>query len=269
MPKATPKILLFSLILIFLTSCTGSSPSYSRKDIGKVIAKICKEEFNIDIKVWEEGNTIWLYSPFESVLDAEGKWNKDVSTTVRRIFLSLRRVILSIDKRPEFYCFVVSDIKKIGADLYYAGYVKDLMMLEIGYLPVEEFENREVLIQMLSPKALGDTQGTHIPLHDITMGEFISYLVRQNIEKKFTSEENKKFFQINSIQADYARNALKINVDIKVKEYKAKLPDPFEEAKKIVTRLLEIYDPKDIIEVEINDTVKNRFYSKRALLEEK
>jgi hypothetical protein len=269
MPKVTPRILLFSFILVFLTSCAGSSPSYSRKEIGKVIAKICKEEFNINIKVWEEGNTIWLYAPYESVLDEEGTWNKNISTDIRRIFLSLRRVILSVDKRPEFYCFVVSDIKKIGADIYYAGYVKDLMMVELGYLPPEEFENREVFIRLPNPKALGDIEGTHIERHDITMGEFISYLVRQSLEKGFTADKVKNFFQINNIQADYDKGRLKISTDIKVKDYKAELPDPFEETKKIVRRYLEIYNPQDIVEVEIDDTIKNRAYNKRTLLEEK
>ena len=115
MAKNARKILLFSL-LILLSAC-AIPPTYSRKDISATIKRICKDEFNLQVTVWDYGDTVWVYAPMKLV-DDEGKlnitkdnrWKEEVSEDMRKISVSLNRVFLSIDKPPKFYCFIRSNI---------------------------------------------------------------------------------------------------------------------------------------------------------------
>ncbi|MFA5008853.1 MAG: hypothetical protein WC546_06515 [Candidatus Omnitrophota bacterium] len=270
--KALPKLLFSFLAFFFLISCDNkpAAPTYSRKDIESTIKSLCTKEFNIEVKVWEVGDTIWVYSPFEKIVNSKGELDKDVSDKIRKIFLSLRRVILSMDKRPKFYCFVASDIN-VGFDLYYAWYVRDLVMFETGYISLGNFQEREAFIHALNTKALGDTQGDHISRYDINLGEFISYLIKQNIEKKFTEEKLKDNFKINDLHVKYYNKRLEIDFDIEVTKYKEGLLYPFDETVAVTKNILKIYDyPEEISEVTINDAFnkKSRLYTRKALIED-
>jgi hypothetical protein len=262
-------LLIFSLILLF--SACDDSPTYSRSEIASVIKTLCKKEFNIDVKVWEVGDTIWVYSPFEKIVNSKGELESDVSDKTRRILLSLRRVILSMDKRPKFYCFVASDINA-GFDLYYVWYINDLILFEVGYISLGEFQEREAFIQAVNTKALGDTEGTHISKYDIKLGEFISYLIKQNVERKFSSDKVKDNFKINDLKAKYYNGKLEINFDIMIKKYKEGLPYPFDETVAVTKKILKVYNyPEEVNEVTINDVFnkKSRLYTRKALMEEK
>lgn len=260
MGKSARKVLFFNLFLIFFLSCS-TSPTYSRKEVDEIIEGICQKEYNLNVRAWDIDDTIWIYAPFEY-------WDENVIENIRRIFLSLRRVILSMDKPPKFYCFVASDIKETGVDVYYMGFVPDMIKLMMEQISLGEFQEREVFINELNPRAIGDKEGNHISKYNITMGEFISYLVWQSMQKKFTAVEVQNNFQIDKLETNYYNGKLYITFDIKVKEFKKGLLNPFEEAKKIVEKFLKIYSFfEDIIEVEIDDTFNKRFYSKEALFD--
>jgi hypothetical protein len=270
-PSLTPcykRWWIFSISFIIFTSCS-TSPTYQRKDIEKVIKNICKEEFNLEVNVWEVGDTLWIYSPFEKILDENRQINKDISEDMRRIFLSLRRVILSIDKPPKFYCLIFSDIKEIGLDLYYIGFIPDLVKFEMNFISIRDMQEREVFLPLPNHKALGDKEGKHLLKYDITMEEFISYLVKQQIERKFTAPEIKDNFKINDLRTYYYQGTLGVIFDIAIKEGGEKILYPFKEIKEIIKKYLNIYSSwENIVSIEINDTLnkKRRFYTKKAIL---
>jgi len=271
--KAHLKHLLFSFLITLLLSCaTDIQPTYSRKDIKSIISNICKKEFNIEVKVWESGDTIWIYAPFTSVLDEKRQISKTIQTHIRRIFLSINRVILSMDKAPKFYAFVFSDTQDIGFDVYYIGFAYDLLKFELNNISLGQMQERQAILQLLNPQALGDTEGNHINKYDITLGEFVSYLIKQSIEKTFSAPEVKDNFKINELRANFANGKLEITFDIMVQKYREGLAYPFDEITAITKKFLKVYDyPKDLLEVEIKDNFnkKTRLYSRQALTENK
>lgn len=270
MVKNVLRTALFSLFILSYCACTVS-PTYSRKDIETAIKNLCKQEFSIDVKVWEVGDTIWVYFPFEKIVNKEGtEFNEEFSGKMNNVILSLRRIILSMDKRPKFYTFVASDINA-GFDLYFVWYVEDLVMLETGYISRGEFQERQGYLYAVDSKAIGNTQGDHIQRHNLTMGEFVSYLIRQNMESKFLAENMKDKFQINDLRAKYLEGKIEISFDIVVKKYEEGLLSPYDEALKSAKKYLKIYSyPQEITEIVITDTFnkKSRFYTINALREE-
>ena len=256
-------LIFFSL---FITSCSPTKPTYSREEITKHITELCKKEFNIDVKVWHVEDTIWVYAPFEDILDKKGtNYKEDISKNVRRIFMVLGRIILSMENRPKFYCFVVSDIKN-GIDIYYVWAIIDYVKFLFGYISQGEFNERQVFLPYLNTLAIDDKEGIHIKPYNIQLGEFILYLIRQSLIKTFSSNELKDYLEVKNIDVNLLNKRLIIKLNIEETKYKPNL-NPFQETKKIAKKFLKIYEPQEeILEVEISDNIKTEIYTKNELL---
>ena len=258
------KFILF--FIIFTVSCNPTKPTYSKEEIKKHIIELCKKEFNIDVKVWHKEDTIWVYAPFKDILDKKGtNYKEDISKNVRRIFMVLGRIILSMEDRPKFYCFVVSDIKN-GIDVYYVWAIADYVKFLFGYISQGEFNERQVFLPYLNTLAIDDTEGMHIKPYNIQLGEFISYLIKQSLIKIFSSNELKDYFEVKNIDVNLSNKKLIIKLNIEEIKYKLNL-NPFQDTKKIVQKFLKIYEPQEeILEVEISDNIKTEIYTKNELL---
>lgn len=270
MAKNAVRIIFFSILLIFFSSC-DISPTYSRKNIENIIADICKKEFNLDVKVWGIGDTVWIYIPLENLIGSDNQIDKNVLEKMRLVNLSLERAILSMDKPPKFYSFVVSDIKN-GIDAYSVGFIPDMIKARIDLISRNDMAERGVFLIFNNAKALGDSQGEHVIKYDMSMGEFISYLIKQDMEKKFNAKEIQDYIKVNDLRTKYYKGRLEIDFDIMIKKYTEKLLYPFDEALSITKRVLGAYDyPSEITEVTINDVLnkKSRLYTRRALIEDK
>lgn len=272
MVKRAGKIFLTSIFLIFFSSCS-ISPTYSRKNIENAVKKICRDEYNLTLEAWLVGETLWVYSPFEKIFSAENFQEIDKTATrdIQRIFQSLIRVVLSIDTAPEFFVVAVSDIKNKGVDFYYLGTVSDIIKLQLNAISLGEWQEREVFLNLFNPQALGDYDGRHIQKYDISREEFLTYLIRQKIERIFRFSPMGEYFQINKLQAEYRDKKLNVVFDILIKNNgKKDLPIPFEEAKKAVNTILKIYPSflGGIEQIEINDTANNlnKIYTKEDLV---
>ena len=253
MVKNVLKTLLISFILIFLSSCTVPS-TYSRKNIQKAIRNICKDEFNVDVKVRFSGETIWIYAPFEELITEDGQWNEKAQSSRVKIFLTLGRVFLSMDNPPKLYCLLASNTKGIGLDTYTIGYIPDMIKFDLGFISLKERDKRVVFLSFPNPSAIDDAKGDHIQEYDISVGEFIAYLVRQNLEKKFSTPALNKNFQLRKVSTHYWINNLKVNFDIKATKYQEDLINPFDEARRTTKEILDIYNSaRDIAEIEINN----------------
>lgn len=270
MVKNALKSILISSFIILATACS-TSPTYSRKDITNIIPEICKKEFNLDVKSWEIGETIWIYAPFQRLVGSDSKIDPKISENIGKVFHTITRTILSMDKPPKFYIFVSSDINDIGVDLYYIGFIPDIVQFQLEFISLDQIRQRQFIFNTLNPKALGDKEGAHLKKYDISMGEFIAYLSKQAMEEKFIISRYKDNFDVESLRSYYYNNKLGLVFSIRIKQYKENLPYPFEEAKTIIKKFIKIYpDFEDISEIEITDTFakKTRFYTKKALLEE-
>ncbi|MCP4653236.1 MAG: hypothetical protein GY858_07630 [Candidatus Omnitrophica bacterium] len=271
MAKNVLLIQLCSLLALSTISCspTPVSSTYSRNEIEDILKKICHQEFDIDVHAWNVGDTFWIYASFNKMLNDDNQLDKEAIDKIQKILLSIQRVVLSMDKPPKFYFFVAADIK-IGADLFYIGFTPDMVKYQLGFISRGEIQERKVSNYLPNPGAIGDLEGKHIPKYELTMGEFISYLIRQNLQDKFNAEEFKKHFQVLDLRCYYYNKSLGIMFNIKVIDEKEGLPSPFEEAIKTVKKYLTIYGFKDVIEIEINDTAnkKRRLYTLNALMED-
>lgn len=182
-------ILLLIVLSLFLSSCEPIKPTYTKENFVFSIQKICKEEFAIDnVKAWLTGETAWVYTPQDKLIDKESKLDEEIIKKINKVSLSVSRVLLSMEPRPKFYVIVVSDIKDVGADLINAGYVKDIVQYQFGAISREEFGRRNVYDFSLNPSVLSDLEGKHINPYDIKMEDFLSLQIAQRITLRLKEE---------------------------------------------------------------------------------
>ena len=273
MVKNALKVIAFSAIALLL-ACS-SSTTYKRAEIVQSFVSICKKEFNMDIKAWDIGETIWVYVPLDHLMNDKNQFYPDVNARLGHVFLALRRIILSIDKQPKFYSLVFSDVKEKGADFFYIGYVPDMIKVDASMISLGQWYERAGFSYSPNPKAMGDLTGSHFTRADITLGDLIAFLVRQAIEVKYTDKSMKDFFLPNSVETYYHNNKLEVIFDIepiaKDEKSQKQLPPPvFKTVKDIVKKFILIYDFKNLPEIEINDIAnkKKRVYSLPAFMDD-
>lgn len=253
---------LLSITLLAVSSCINISPTYKRNNIEKEVKRICAEEYGLDVTVEEAGDTIWVCASFDNLIDKSGKYDKEILKKVGEITFSLRRVLLSMDKPPKFYVFTASDTKDIGADLMIAGFIPDLVKLQLQFISRGEFLKRRYINLVSDKKALGDKTGRHIKKTNITMPEFISLLIKQEILNTFLY--NKKwspYWTVKScdVHFDQQLKNFYIKTDIQRKGYNSYSPRPFEEALKSAQHYLcETYKFKDFSYLKIEDLESGR-----------
>ena len=270
MAKNAAKTLIISFSLIILISCSVN-PTFSRKNIEETIEKMCKDEFGIYVTAFLQGETIWIYAPFNNLINKDGTYNNEAQEKIRNIFLSLIRTVLSMDEPPKFFVFVASNIKNTGLDVYQIGFVPDIVRFELRAISQKEFQERRVLLPIKNPDALGDLKGYHITTYDITMGDFITYLVLQKITMAFYDKKMNKYVNVRAINGNYAQGKSTIVIDIEPLNKEVKIPNAFDTAKEAMIHYLKVYKefPPKIYSIEIKDkhTGKGRFYSIKSLLE--
>jgi hypothetical protein len=268
MVKNGHKLFCLSLCLFLFAACQVPS-TYQRANIVKIIKDLCKQEFNLEVKVWDLGQTIWIYSPFEKILDEKQQFDPKVIEDTGRILMAINRVVLSMDRPPKFYVFVFSDIKELGADVYYAGYVPDILQYQLEQISRDQMREREAISYGLNPQALGDLNGDHFQKYDLNMGDYLALLVRQNIDEYYRFDTSYKDHSFDRIEAYYYNGALKVSFNLPYITDKNK---PFELIKSAVKKYLLIYNFfTALTDLEIFDTNNNtsRLITRLALMENK
>ena len=272
MARKNPKIAFLLSLLVLFSSCLDIESTYQRKNIESAIKNLCKEEYNLKVEVEEAEDTIWIYAPFNNLIDEKGELDRKVTEEIGDIILSLQRVILSIDKPPKFYIFVASDIKKTGADLILIGFIPDLVKFQLRFISRGEFLQRRYLNFGINPQALGDEKGYHIKKFNLDLEHFTALIIGQQIRRVFTSPEYKEYFEVKTAEAGFNSQTKEftILIDIEKKKYKPHLPKPFEEALKTAQYYIcKVYKLKNFnsLRIEDLDSGKIKVLSKKALQE--
>jgi len=234
------------------------------------IEVVFHREYHLDVKSWNYPDTIWVYVPLSDLLTDANDFSENGRDILRKVFLVVRRMLLSIDKRPTFYAVVLSDIKKKGADIYFIGCTQDMIKMEANLISLSQWRQREMFITHMNPLALNDKKGDHVGRYNLTMGEFIAGLVRQHLETVF-AVEYKDDFKINSLDAYFYDGKLVATIDLVALKKSDKLPVPYDETVKAIKKFMDIYKYTGFSEIEIHDTLSNkhRYMSMPVFLEDK
>lgn len=267
--------LLFNVLLFYFCGCSGQiEPSYKEKDIPYLVKKICKDEYNLDVATKRTTNTLWIYAPLNKILDKEFGTNKDkifdeeMTEKLRNILTAVGRVLVSSDNAPEFYALLASDIN-VGLDYTIIGNVLDTKKSYAGFLPWTEANKRYVMKINISPQAIGDKTGVHLEAYDIQLPQFLAEQIAQRLETEFNQGNLKDNFKIKPIEANFKDKRFVFKIEFN-KLNASDTTDITQEAFKISSFVLQEYDFKDFLEVQINEVEsgKSTALNQKALFED-
>ncbi len=151
-------------LLVCLSGC--SSETYPGDRLKDAISKICSEEYdihNVDVKIAD--TTIGVYLPLKKLFSADFKNAllsakvKDMQSLlepapdaiekVEDVLFAISRVLLSTDRKIDFYILQATDVEKTGMALVLAGYVDDVRRVRVWDISRDEYRRR--IIHELRP----------------------------------------------------------------------------------------------------------------------
>ncbi|MFH1753781.1 MAG: hypothetical protein ABH875_06320 [Candidatus Omnitrophota bacterium] len=231
--------LLIGLMAASVLSQQGCAPTYPKEILDKAVVQLCREEYNIDVKVKIMGNTVGIYIPIENLFDSKLNISKEAAESINDVILSASRVTLSTDAELNFYIVVAQDPILPEIEVVLIRYVKDIKMLHFDRISRGEFIKRMIIGIKLTPQAqkekvlrsvfarlniedadklvteyletskvasigdIGYWQDTFY-MKDISMGEFLALQIADRVKSDFMStQELKENFKLNLIKGEF------------------------------------------------------------------
>ena len=147
--------------ILFLLVLAGCSKTYPQDQVGESIQKICRDEYaieNIEVKII--GETIGVYLPIKKLFavdlkevlsKAQGKVESvenlfqpapEAMDQVEDVLFSISRVLLSTEKKLNFYTLQATDVERTGLQLVLTGNVDDIKRVRLWDISREEYRKR-------------------------------------------------------------------------------------------------------------------------------
>ncbi|NIN91841.1 hypothetical protein GTO36_02360, partial [bacterium] len=97
----------FLILLMFMGS--GCKPTYPKTKVSDSIIKLCRDEYNTEVKLNTAGKTLGVYMPVDNLLDSSLQPSEESFEKLGNVLHVLSRVALSTDADLEFITLVARD----------------------------------------------------------------------------------------------------------------------------------------------------------------
>lgn len=149
------------LLLLFWGGCGKGAVTYPQDRVVQALRDIASKEYGIDnIKVEFAGTTMGVFLPLDQlfsldfkdaimsgkVTDMENlfKPTEAAVNKVEDLLFSMSRVMLSTDKKIEFYYLQATDVEKSGMELTFLGNIEDVKRVRFWDIPRSEYRKRVI-----------------------------------------------------------------------------------------------------------------------------
>lgn len=147
-----PFLRLCLAFLLFL-NLSGCGPTYPKEKITESVIELCKEEYNIDVKVNVIGKTLAIYIPLPSLFDITLSINDEAQEMIQNVVLSASRVVLSTDAGIEFYCVIAQDVRLPEIQIIVIKYVDDVKRAFFSDISRDEYFKRSIFDMNINPQS--------------------------------------------------------------------------------------------------------------------
>ncbi len=203
----------FSLsLLFFMTVCllafSGCSPvTYPEARCKEALQEIALQEYKIPhIDVEFSGTTLGVFLPLDhlfatdlktalmsgKVTDMESLFQptEDAIDKVEDILFSMSRVMLSTDKKIEFYFLQATDVEQSGMDLVFMGQIDDLKRVRFWDIPRSEYRKRIIHDLRMNRAAIWHRTVRHFfrDLNDASLNDVQALYFPKTAQSKWTRE---------------------------------------------------------------------------------
>ena len=137
----------------------GCKQTYSEEKIAQELINICHKEYGIDnVQVKAVGTTIGVFLPLQKLFNTNFKEalstmklqnmesllqpSQEALDKVEDVLFTTSRVVLSTDKKVDFYVLQATDVESTGLQLVLTGYVDDIKRVRLWDISRSEYRKR-------------------------------------------------------------------------------------------------------------------------------
>ncbi len=197
--------LFFALSFLALSGC--GQVTYPEAQCKQALQDIARKEYKIPhIEVEFVGTTLGVFLPLDQLFAADLKAallsgkvtdmeslfqpTDAVIDKVENMLFSMSRIMLSTDKKIDFYYLQATDIEKSGMDLTFMGQIDDLKRVRFWDIPRSEYRKRIIHDLQMNRAALWHRPVRHFfkDLNDGQEGEIQKTYFPKTAQSKWTKE---------------------------------------------------------------------------------
>jgi len=236
-------------------------PTYKEENIPFLVKQICKDEYKLDVTTQRTQTTLWIYAPVDKLLHKDYGIKEDkvyddnTAEKLRNILTTIGRVLISSDNTPEFFALLASDTN-LGIDYTIIGNVLDIKKSYSGFIPWTEANRRYIMKFAAAPTAIGDKNGEHLSVYDVTLPDFLAEQIAQRISSHFQEDDYKNYFKVDKSNGKFSQNNFIFEYEIKQTAQPPKPIDIKKEAINIITYCIQTYEFRDFSGITVFDLLK-------------
>lgn len=141
------------LAALIILSLAGCAPTYPKEKFKESIIRLCKNEYDVDIKVRTIGKTVAIYIPLDDLMDYTFALNPAATDKLNDVIMGVTRVVLSTDADYDFYCVIAHDNRIPEIQVIIIKCVNDVKRVFLGDISRGEFSKRMIVDMRLSPQS--------------------------------------------------------------------------------------------------------------------
>ncbi len=184
--KARSKTVLAGL-LIFTSLAVGCGPKYTypADKVPESIEKLCRKDYDLEIRAGIVGTTVGALMVVDSLLDKEGQIPKELNEKMGKVMQVVTRVALSTDL-PLDYCLVVIRDKTQPYQLMITRSLDDTKRAYADVIGIEESINRTLFGQ--DKYELVDDSQPPFVIEEVKQENFLTEQIVQRIRVNYTKD---------------------------------------------------------------------------------
>lgn len=171
---------------LFLSGC---SPSYRADTIPQSIKDICKKEYSLDADVKIVDKTLGLEATLDNLIESTGGKagiSKKANEQLGNLITAIHRVILSADKRLDFYVVIAHDRDIPGATFTLVRNTEDVLRANSYDISTTEFFKRTLMdLSLKSDETAQQEDGIDFIQHPISLPKFLALQMTNRIQDLF------------------------------------------------------------------------------------
>lgn len=271
--SARPALLYYSLLICLLVNGCSLPPDtfYAPEDIPGAVQQFCESDYRLNAVAHLNHNVLWIYLPLKKVLHqdfgpgSDKIFDEKIGETLNNVLTAVGRVIMNTRNPPEFVYVLLSDIE-VGIDYSIIGSTLDIRKTYSGVIPSTESNKRYLVSLLPAPKAIGDTQGTHLDdSSPIELSDFLAKQIAQRIISRFQEQELSRYFRIEKAEGRFEEGRFLVEYALKEIQKPKNTMDADEVILNIVSYCLQSYEFLDFSFVEtFNLITQERNFFNRA-----
>jgi len=118
-----------------------------------------------------------------------------------------------------------------------------------------------------NPYALGDKEAEHVPALDISLPKFLAQQISQRAKSRLTEKKINKIVHLKDIKGSFSEETFRFELELEMLDEGRDETELFQETALVTKEVIDNYDFKDFILVQIEDTktTKRLTFSRFAL----